>query len=82
MSREPKVVVIELYVVVDADGDYSVGVNRDSAFERYSEDVNSSPCRPMRAVRVLVSVPCPDEMTLKGALPAEPGGEFNLTVQG
>lgn len=67
---------VEVWVVVDESGDYEVGKEQDQAQERYDDEIGSS--GPRRYVRVVLSVPTPAPVTLKGTVPAE--GEALLTV--
>ncbi len=59
-------VTIQVYVVVDEDGDYAVGTDEDEARENY-EASYSAPSR--RLVCVELDVEKPTMVTVKGKLP-------------
>lgn len=48
---------IAVWVMVDSDGDYAVGIDADNAADNYDQEVNANSGR--RLVKVLVTVPLP-----------------------
>lgn len=73
----PKTAEIEVWVIVDADGDYRVGACEDDAVETYDHDIGLASIATRR-VKVVLTVPLPYAPTLTGVVPAE--GEAALTV--
>ena len=72
----PETVQVELWVMVDSDGEFSIGKDEDTAKEAYSDEYGAGTA--CRLVRVLVDVPFATP-TLRGTAPAE--GEAALTVE-
>lgn len=65
-------VEIEVYVVIGADGQYSVGCDIDLAKEQYESDIEEiSQAEAIRIVRCVLSVPLPQITTLRGIVPAD-----------
>lgn len=60
---------IEVWVLVNADGEYEVGNDADQAYERFEENCDTSGAR--RMVKVVLTVPLPVECVLTGTVPAE-----------
>jgi hypothetical protein len=77
MAQAIKTAAVEVWVIVDENGDYAVGGNEDQCNESYDNDVNASGAR--RMVKVTLVVPLPIAMEVKGEVPAE-GGEVTLAV--
>ena len=51
---------VEVWVVIDSDGDYDVGPDRESADERYTETIaDFGHAAGIRRVKVTVTVPLP-----------------------
>ena len=73
-----KFVDIEVWVVVDSDGDCRVGLDQDSAHESYTDDVGST--LATRQIKVMIRVPLPAPIVLSATLPEEPAGA-ELSVQ-
>lgn len=69
---------VEIWVVVDDDGNYAFGCDQDQAREAYEEDF-SGLCR--RAVCVTLKVPTPKPIEVTGEVPAEPETGCELTVK-
>jgi len=61
---------IEVWVVVDANGDYGVGKDSDLAFTNYRDDIGE-PDGATRLVKVLLKVPTPKPVELVGVVPEE-----------
>lgn len=70
---------VEVFVLVDADGDYRTGHDEESVNELFNSDLNSDGAR--RMVKVVLQVPKPTAVVLRGEVPAEPEGEIELTVE-
>jgi hypothetical protein len=69
---------IEVWVMVNENGEYEVGCDEDEVGERYSDNINDNLAR--RAVKVILTVPMPKPVTMRGTVPAEAEGEFALSV--
>ena len=67
---------VEIWVCVDANGDYAVGTDAAACEERFAEDVGTDPEVGRRVVRVVLKVPTPAVPTLTGTVPAEGGAEL------
>lgn len=61
---------IEVWVIVDEDGEYAVATEQDAAEEAYDESVGGSDCR--RAIKITLKVPLPKPIELRGEVPEEP----------
>jgi len=60
----------ELFVLVDAAGDYAVGKDEASAREAYENDIGAlSDADGFRLVKVTVNVPLPEVVELTGDAP-------------
>jgi hypothetical protein len=66
----------EVFVIVDEDGDYSVGADQDSASEHYVDNYGGD---VRRVVRIVLEVPLPTIIELTGTVPPE-GTSATLTV--
>lgn len=64
---------VEVWVLVDADGDYSAGNDAELATERYGDDVGGS-LVGSRMVRVVLKVEMPAQVEITAELPALQGG--------
>jgi hypothetical protein len=69
---------LEIWVKVDADGDYRVGIDAEAAAEAFETDIGESADTPTRLVKVVLTIPLPAVATLTGTVPAE--GEAVLAV--
>ena len=70
---------VEVFVLVDAAGDYAVGNSPEAAREKYGEDVGPlEDTDGFRLVKVLLNVPLPEVVELAGDVP--PQGSASLTV--
>jgi hypothetical protein len=69
---------VEVWVIVDADGDYRVGIDADGAAEAYDGDIGHDATRPTRLVKVVLTVPLPVVPVLTGVVPTD--GEAVLQV--
>ena len=69
---------IEIYVVVDSDGDYEVGINDEEATERYGETISAS--LPRRLIKMTITVPLPRMIEVTAAIPEKDDGSYELVV--
>lgn len=67
----PKTMTAEVWVAVDADGNYVVGESRDDAVD------NVAGSTPFRLVRLMVTVPIPEPVVVTATVGDEPS---NVTV--
>lgn len=65
-----KTKTLEVWVVVDADGDYAVGTDEETACDAFDSEVGGNHGR--RVVKMSVTVPLPAVIELTGEVPAEP----------
>ena len=73
---------LELWLVVDADGDYAVGKDAEEACQSYRENVtNDLPDGAMRQVCVKLMVPLPKPMVVRGEVPVEHEGGTVAVVE-
>lgn len=64
-----KTKVIELYAVVDNNGYYGFGLESDDAITNYEENIGElKEVDGFRMVKVLVTVPLPEVVTLSGTV--------------
>ena len=59
---------VEVWVVVDENGDYAVGADDDGAYDAYDETVGGTRLA-RRAVKVTLTVPLPETVELTGTAP-------------
>jgi hypothetical protein len=69
---------VELWVVVDENGDYAIGATQDEAHERYSEDIGAA-CAT-RVLNVKLAVPHPKPVEITGTVPEEASPAVELAV--
>lgn len=71
---------VEVWVLVDDQGEYAIGVDEEQAIERYDEDFQgSASCR--RAVKVTLTIPTPKPIEVKGELPEESAAGCELRAE-
>ena len=69
----------EVWICVDAAGDYAVGKEESEACDAYEQTIGELVnCGGYRLVKLIVNVPLPDVVELQGAAPAQ--GAAKLTV--
>ncbi len=74
-------VTVEVWVIVDCDGNYSVGLDLDAAHEVYDGEYGAQ--GPRRVLKLAVDCPIPAEVELTGAVPAEAApGKLSLSERG
>jgi hypothetical protein len=69
---------VEVFVVVDSDGNYSIGMTEEAAGEQYDSDGNTALGR--RVILLTVDVPLPVVVELHGIAP-EQGTVGKLAVR-
>lgn len=72
----------EVWVVVDEDGNYAAGVDREAAWAAYTDAVGWDESAPvaLRWVQCTVKVPLPKPCALTGTAPAD-GNKAELMVK-
>lgn len=74
-----KTMQVEVWVLIGECEEYAVGCSEEAAVEKFEEDVSSlAEAGAVRRVRVVLTVPVPEAVTLTGTVPAE--GAAELTV--
>lgn len=73
MATLGEFVECEVFIIVDADGNYAAGANPDQMAEYYKDDIDNDDATPKRIVRVVVKVPCPLVLSAIVIAPAETG---------
>lgn len=61
---------IEVFVVVNAQGEYEVGTDEAQTWERYNND-GCDTANPARLIRVALRVPTPKEVVIEATVPEE-----------
>lgn len=70
---------VELFLLVDSNGDRVCGLTADAAREMYESDIgNLNECEGFRLVKLLVKVPLPEVVALTGTAPAQ--GAATLSI--
>lgn len=73
---------VEVWVLIDEDGDYEVGASAEEAATRYADTVAQPDGeRGMRRVKLAVRVPLPTPIELSGEVACEEAGA-GLTAAG
>jgi hypothetical protein len=73
-------VSVEVFVVVDADGESVVADSEEGAIETYRDNVGNNV--PTRVIKISLAVPVPQAVTLTGVVPVEPTTGAELKVEG
>lgn len=63
---------VEVWVLVDENGDYIASHDVDQLGEIYESQISADCGTAKRKVKVLLTVPLPEPVTLTGTVPAEP----------
>jgi hypothetical protein len=72
---------VEIWVLVDQDGDYAAGTDPDTLHEVYDDTVGGDrDTLSMRRVKVTLTIPKPKPVELTGTVPAEPVAGSELQV--
>jgi hypothetical protein len=75
----PQTITCELFLIVDADGNYSVGTSLDAARESHEEHMcELNGVEGFRLVKLAVKVPLPEVVELTGDVPAH--GAASLSI--
>ena len=74
--------VVEVWLVVDSDGEYGVGKGEKEASEDYDEKIGGTleTIQGFRTIKVTLSVPVPEITSLVGSVP-EVGKPNELKVE-
>lgn len=72
--------LIEVWVLVDEQGNHVCSPDADSLAELYEEKIGGTAELARRVLRLVVLVPLPEAVVLRGEAPVE--GEAQLTVEG
>jgi hypothetical protein len=70
---------LEIYVLVDSDGNYSVGTDQDACQDKFEEDNGGH--LPNRLIRIMLDTPLPEVTVLSGKVPPAATGDGSLTIQ-
>jgi hypothetical protein len=62
---------IEVWVLVDENGDAVADVDQGTLAERYEDAIGADPSVARRVIRVVLTVPLPVTAELRGTVPAE-----------
>ena len=69
----------ELFLIVDEDGNYSVGPTSDAAAEYYADDHGNDDTYAKRVFKLQITVPLPAVIEVSAELQGE-GEDYSLTV--
>ena len=68
-----KTKTIEMYAVVDSDGDYEIGISEEDAIENYEGNVSSlKDVDGFRMIKIIVTVHLPEVVTVHGTVGEHP----------
>ncbi len=73
-----KTMQVEVWVFVSETGEYAVGADEAQAADQFVEDVGDLAEIGHRRIKVRLTVPVPETVTLTGEVPAE--GDAELSV--
>lgn len=71
---------IEVWVLVDANGDYGVGRDEDGAKDNYDSEIDNS-LIGSRMVKMTLKVEMPDAVELEAAIPCEQGKAIVTSIK-
>jgi hypothetical protein len=71
---------IEVWVVVDQNGDFDCGADADNASERYGDSIGGD-LAGSRVVKMTLQIEMPEPLTISATLPAREG-KVSMTVAG
>lgn len=69
---------IEVWILIDENGDYATGVDAEEAACEYESDIGCGDDTAKRLIKVTLNVPLPVVVELTGDVPSE--GEAELVV--
>jgi hypothetical protein len=69
----PKTTTIEVWVVIDEDGDYAAGTTDEDAATKYRDEIGEPDLgtKGMRRVKVTLTIPLPEPIELAATVAAE-----------
>jgi hypothetical protein len=70
---------IEIFVMIDQDGDYVIAKDADDLGSRYEEEIHSSPPNATRVFALKLTVPMPKATVVTATLP-DTDGPVTVTV--
>lgn len=70
---------IDIYAVVDSDGEYEIGRDEDEATERFEENYASS--MPRQLIHMSIGVPLPRVVEVTGELPERADAAYSLELK-
>ena len=62
---------VEVWVVVDENGDYSAGASEEQASENYESEIGGGDTYSKRRIKIKLSVPKPRPLELSATVPDE-----------
>ncbi len=71
---------VEVFIVVDADGQYVVGTSEDAVSEAYDNDIGTSAATCRRVVKVTINVTVPESLEIEVDVPEVEESEPTVTV--
>lgn len=75
-----KTAPVELWICLDSNGDFAIGLDADSARTSYEETIGPlAECDGFRLLKLALIAPVPEPICLTGWVAPE-GGEVTLTV--
>ncbi len=78
-ENEETTAEIEIYAVVDRDGDYEVGKDEDEALERYGDNIGAYASR--HTIKMSLTVPLPKPIEVSATLPEKEDGGYSLEIK-
>jgi hypothetical protein len=75
---EPESVEVEVWVIVDESGDTAIGTDSDAAIEAYEDSIGGN--LPRRLMKVLLTVPVPKPIIVRGKVMVPPEQESAIAV--
>jgi hypothetical protein len=72
---------VDVFILIDADGDYSVGGGDEDVPEKFAnEHGDLAPTPPSRLIKLVLTVPAPEAVELQAMLPAGCATEAPITL--
>lgn len=65
---------VEVYVLIDSDGNYVASEDADALADRYDEVAGNDSATARRRIKVVLTVPLPVEAVLRGTVPEMEAG--------
>lgn len=77
-----ELITVESYIIIDSNGDYTVGVTPEAARELYEQEVQSfGDCNGFRMIRIEIKAAVPEVVELAGEVNGESAGEAAVLVE-